>query len=458
MKYTFSVIITILILTSVLVRAQQEIPGETTYLSPAVTETVRDIMARQLIANPIIQREAEKDLHYPDRHFLPVNPNSPLVSQTGASTDIKQQSNVTTTLTKGVNFTAASFANATALTLYVPPDNMGAVGPTQYILAINSRITTFNKTTGVADGVLNASLDVFFTSVETQVSGAAAGTSDPHIRYDRLSKRWIMDIIDIPSTANRILVAVSSDSVITASTTWKFFYYQVSGGWCDYPTLGIDANALYIGGNLFNTAGTALLGTIGLVVQKSSVLGTGSIVCTKYTLGAASSGIYTPQGVDQLFDPSATEGYFIGTGNGTTGVLYLYRVTNPGSTSPTMSSAITLTVPATAAPGTLYSKGCTYNIDPDDDRLFAAMIRNGHLWTAHHIETTNAGVGSSSGTRISARWYDIINYKTGSTPALNQSGTVYSSALTTTRDKNYNYPTITVNGQGHALMGFDQTG
>jgi hypothetical protein len=30
------------------------------------------------------------------------------------------------------------------------------------------------------------------------------------------------------------------------------------------------------------------------------------------------------------------------------------------------------------------------------------MIRNGHLWTAHHIETTNAGVGSSSGTVESA--------------------------------------------------------
>ena len=456
MKYIFSILM-LIIFTSVMAHAQQEIKGETTFLSPAVTETVRDIMGRQILgANPIKNKEGEKDLNYPDRHFLPMNPNSPLVSQTGVSTDSRQQSNITLALTKGVNFTAASYSNATASTLYVPPDNMGAVGPTQYILAINSRITTFNKTTGVADGILNANLDVFFNSVET--GGSATGTSDPHIRYDRLSKKWIMDIIDLPSTANRILIAVSSDSIITASTTWKFFYYQVSGGWCDYPTLGIDANAIYIGGNLFNVAGTSFIGTIGLVVQKSSILGAGPIVCTKYTLGASSSGIYTPQGVDQLYDPAATEGYFIGTGNGTTGVLYLYRVTNPGSASPTMSSAISLTVPATAAPTTLYSKGCTLNIDPDDDRLFAAMIRNGHLWTAHHIETTNAGVGSGSGTRISARWYDIINYKTGSTPALNQSGTVYSSALTSSYDKNYNYPTITVNGQGHALMGFDQTG
>ena len=86
------------------------------------------------------------------------------------------------------------------------------------------------------------------------------------------------------------------------------------------------------------------------------------------------------------------------------------------------------------------------------------MIRNGHLWTAHHIQTSNLGVGGSSGTRISARWYDLINFKTGSTPSANQSGTVYSNSITSTRDKNYAYPTITVNGQGHSLMGFTATG
>jgi hypothetical protein len=33
---------------------------------------------------------------------------------------------------------------------------MGSVGPTQYVVFVNGRLVTFNKTTGVADGVLNA--------------------------------------------------------------------------------------------------------------------------------------------------------------------------------------------------------------------------------------------------------------------------------------------------------------
>ncbi len=37
-----------------------------------------------------------------------------------------------------------------------PPDNMGAIGPAQYIVFVNGRIRSFNKTTGVADGVLDA--------------------------------------------------------------------------------------------------------------------------------------------------------------------------------------------------------------------------------------------------------------------------------------------------------------
>ena len=461
MKLFFSTIL-ISILFSVFVNAQQIEKGITTFGSSAVSETVSDIMARQILGakNPR-SVEAEKEKEYPDRHNLPQNLNSPGVSSYSSKLKISNspnQVNSSATISKGLSFTGGTLTGGGAY----PPDNMGSVGPTQYIVCINSIVTSFNKTTGLADGVLNITTDNFFASVMSTASGTF--TSDPHIRYDRLTKRWIFIIIDVPSgtgsVANRVLVGVSADSTITPSTVIKFFYYQNSGNFIDYPTLGIDKNAIYIGGNLFNLAGTAFLGTIGLVVQKTSIMGSGPMVSTKFTLGGASSGIYTPQGVDNLYDLTATEGYFIGVDAGTYGILDLVRVLNPGSGSPSVSAAVTITVPTTYAPGTFFAKpgSSSYNLDPDDERLFAAMIRNGHIWTAHHIETTNTGVGSSSGTRISARWYDLINYKTGFTPALNQSGTVFSNALTTTRDRNFGYPTISANGQGHALMGFTIAG
>src|SRR5262249_39646757 len=49
------------------------------------------------------------------------------------------------------SFTAATLADASGF----PPDPMGAVGPSQFLMVINGRVRTFNKTTGAADGVLN---------------------------------------------------------------------------------------------------------------------------------------------------------------------------------------------------------------------------------------------------------------------------------------------------------------
>jgi len=466
MKYFFPFFL-LIIFTSILVNAQQS--GVTTIGSIAVSETVSDIMARQILgAQHFRSIEEEKELQYPDRHNLADNPNSPKVSIypfTGSAETVSKL-NTPLALTKGVNFTGATFATTGANS--TPPDNQGYVGPTQYIVCVNGQLISYNKNTGLADGALNTTLDNFFSSVVS-----FASTCDPRIKYDRLSKRWIFLDIDLPTYNNRVVIGVSADSIISSSTVMKFYYFQQgSNDFLDYPTLGVDANAIYIGGNLFDNSGN-FAGTTGLVVQKSSIMGSGSIVATQFSLGTSNgttaSGLYTPQGVDNLYDAASTEGYFIGVDAAAYGILDLIRVSNPGTASPTVSTIVTITVPTTASPGQLNSVDQSYycdskpggtgnRLDVDDERLMAAMIRNGHIWTSHEIQTDNTGLGSSSGTRVSARWYDLINYKTGFTPTLNQSGTVYSNTLTTTRDENYLYPTITVNGQGHALMGFTQVG
>ena len=63
--------------------------------------------------------------------------------------------------------------------------------------------------TGVADGQINADPDVFFASVIT----SGSFTSDPRIRYDRLSGRWILTIIDVatPKAAEVLKKAQEND-------------------------------------------------------------------------------------------------------------------------------------------------------------------------------------------------------------------------------------------------------
>ena len=363
-------------------------------------------------------------------------------------------------------FTGATLADANAF----PPDTMGTVGPTQFVVAVNGRIRSFNKTTGVADGVLNLPMDTFFASVMTPTGGTVTSnfTSDPHIRYDRLSQRWIVVMIDVPNVgtlANRMMFAVSSGRDIASSSSFTFFQFKHdtlapagdTGNFADYPTLGIDTSALYIGANIFTPAG-AFAGTSAYVVRKSSILGPGPIVATAFrnlTGTPSGAGIYTPQGVDNN-DPAATEGYLIGTDNASFGKLVVRRVSTPGAT-PTISANIFVTVNATQSPLTVphlgNTGGANGNLDGSDDRLYAAHMRSGRLWTAHAIGV-NSGGTTTTPTRNASRWYELQNL-TG-TPTVVQQGTVFDPATST--PKFFWMPTIMVSGQGHTAIGFSTAG
>ena len=79
--------------------------------------------------------------------------------------------------------------------------------------------------------------------------------SAPRIRYDRITQRWYMVMIDVPNDgvntfANRVMIAVSDTPNISSTTAWRFFFFNPTANFVDYPTLGIDNNALYIGANI----------------------------------------------------------------------------------------------------------------------------------------------------------------------------------------------------------------
>src|SRR5437868_6867345 len=354
-----------------------------------------------------------------------------------------------------------------------PPDSMGAVGPSQFFIFVNGRLRTFNKTTGVADGVINANPDVFFSSVMT--NAPVNFTSDPQVRYDRLSGRWILIIIDVPSSSsrsvgdmpNRVLIAVSnaaSAGVITANTVWSFYFIPQNtvggantGQFLDYPSLGVDNNALYIGGNMFGAVSGSFAGTSAFVVRKSSILNGGPIVVTAFRgLISGGDGPDSPRGVDN-YDPAATEGYIIGPSDSTFGRLVMRRISNPGGT-PAISANIAITVNATALPINVNASGTSGQLDALDDRLFAAHIRNGRLWTAHNIAVDATGVASPSRDRDAARWYELSVPVGSGTPTVVESGTIFDSAATASSARWFWIPSVVVSGQGHAAFGFSTAG
>jgi hypothetical protein len=443
-----------------------ELSGNSFTGAPGITETVDELMdrERQTPTEPATDLKAKEEFEV-EREFLEENPEAPAVSQWPPAEENFGPNEVLSPQTIGTNFQTVTLTGLTE-SASIPPDPMGDVGPTQILAATNGRIKVFDKS-GVL-GALNVSDTTFWAS-----QAPTTGVSDPEIRYDRLSGRWFVLAVDLQATNNKILVAVSSGPTITGVASFTFFNFRpsVSGdgaNFCDYPSLGVDANAVYTGCNMFTSAG-AFSRTSVYVIRKSTLLG-GTLNVTGFG-GVASgtvAGPYAPRGVDND-DPTWTQGYFIGVDTLTFSTLQIRRVTNPGSATPTLSANLTLTVPTTTNMVRQWANGIgTANnnrIDASDDRLFMAGIHKNKLtggtslWTANGVEVSAAGVALNTGTtndfkRIGARWYEIGNL-TG-TPSLTQAGTLFTTtagASSYNTERGYIFPTVAETGQGHMALG-----
>ncbi|GGD46831.1 hypothetical protein GCM10011514_08530 [Emticicia aquatilis] len=361
-------------------------------------------------------------------------------------------------------------------TIAFPPDNNGAVGPTQVVIAVNGSVKVFPKTgvtvaastTATGNGstpfanTFSLDADVFFSSV----LAAGSYTSDLHIRYDRLSQRWFIVCIEVNTSQvnNRLLIAVSSGPTITNTSSFTFFQIAHNlippagdnNTFYDYPTLGVDKNSLYLGANLFGAPanGQPFIGCNMYVINKADLMKASPVLtATAFRNSSVAKDVFTPQGVDND-DPNATEGYFIGVSNTVFSRLVLHRITYSGGV-PSISADIPLNVSTTSSPRTVPYQGAsptTKRLDALDDRLFAAMIMKNKitgastLWTTHNMNVSTTGVANNTARANGSRWYEIGNLST--TPTVVQFGTVFDA--TATNPKNYFIPAIAATGQGHA--------
>ena len=430
---------------------------------PGITLTVDEIMQKEAVLPkdfyPKIKPKSNPDIEEGEFPEVPADPNSLNVSQwppRNADEKNIQPGETDNPQTIGTTFLGVQVSEAG----YIPPDSQGDVGPTQVMVCANGRIKVFSKA-GVLGG-LDADLDVFFSSVD-----GGTGTSDPHIRYDRLTQRWYVVGINLYSGSNRIMIARSSGPTITNTSSFTFFQFAQdavgtpgadAGAFADYPTLGVDKFALYIGCNMF-TSGGSYIGTSAWVVNKTN-LNAGTLTVTGFheLSSGSAEGPRTPQGVDND-DPSATEGYFIGVSNFSYSRLTIRRVSNPGG-APSLSGNLNIAVPTTGPSITVPALGTTGALDGIDDRLYAAEIHKNKitgaitLWTAHHTQVNSSGVYNSSGGRLGSRWYEVTNLTT--TPSLNQSGTMFDPAASNPRY--YFMPSCVMSGQGHMAIASSTAG
>jgi hypothetical protein len=146
-------------------------------------------------------------------------------------------------------FQAASFGRG-----FIPPDTMGAVGTTQYVQLINGGFGVYSKATGAA----------LMVKSDNDFWAAAGGTGtggDPRVMFNKTMNRWVA--LGFGADVKNIQIAVSdTDDALGGWKSTTFTGYNPSNLFrpvADYPTMAMDANALYIGTN--NFAGATANGT-----------------------------------------------------------------------------------------------------------------------------------------------------------------------------------------------------
>ena len=342
----------------------------------------------------------------------------------------------------GLNFTGSTSGIDVSAN---PADANGTIGPAHYVEFINGRFAVYNKTTGVR--VLDQTDEAFWNAGGVTIP-TGFSTSDPRLIFDPSVGRWFAAQIDYNTTndnANRFLLAVSTTADPT--TAWRALAFPGdpnARNFTDFPTLGINADAVFLGGLFFDPISGAAQGSVLVSIPKADLL--------KTTPTAAKRTVFSPL-------PEATHGFILqpavhlDSAPGDATVLAvptagfdflpqtnLLSFTIQNAAAPggaTLSTPRRIPVPAFSIPLNPPQPNNLTNLDDGDARFSSAICQVGNLLYAVH--------GSQIATRAALQWYKIN--------ALD--GTLLQSGAITHTNLHFFYPAIAANTNGLVVIAFN---
>ena len=345
----------------------------------------------------------------------------------------------------GQNFTASTLK---VDSFAVPPDPDGAVGPLHFVEFINGRVSIFNKSNGVK---VTTMTDLTFWTQAGITFPSGWDVTDPRIVYDPVSQRWFASQGDFDPTGvantNRFLVGVSATSDPTG--TWKAIAVPSDPGgnnFADFPTMGLDAQAVYLSGDMFDT-NVNPIGPSLVAIPKAGLLANPPVATGLTNFGILS---YNVRG--QILEPAVCldnsgQGTVLSTlsigidaaGNFVTNTsLVSFQVQNlskPGQA--TLTSASLLSVPPYTAPFNPTQPDLSSNLDNGDARFSAKVYEvGGVLYAVHGTEVNNLAA---------LRWYRIQ----ASTQTVLESGTISDPVM------DLFYPSIAANSAGTVVIAYN---
>ena len=327
---------------------------------------------------------------------------------------------------------------------WLPPDCTLAAGPSHVLVSVNATVSVYNKTGGAP--LKTVTLSKWFQNVIT-----AAKIFDPKALYDQHAGRWVLLAVALGPGANDSFFLLSVSKTNDPLGGW--FNYKINAkldgmtatnNWADYPSLGVDNQAVYITANMFAFGGGFQYVKLR-VVPKAGPYAGGALAYTDFVKlkNADGSSVFTLQPCHTYGAPGAE--YLVNSvypsATGTQNKLSLWRLTNP--TAAPALTRITITTDPFSLPPDADQKGGGIPLDTGDTRVLNAVSRGGSAWCAL---TTAHNFGA--GNRAACHWFQI----NASTGALVQQGVYGGSSL------HYFYPAVSPDSNGNMVMVFSRSG
>jgi hypothetical protein len=352
------------------------------------------------------------------------------------------------------NFLGMGATNTASVETGDPPDPSGAVGPSNYVQAVNGGIEIWDKQGGVVSAAkLLKSLWSGYVGVNVGNGCASRNDGEPVVRYDRQADRWLVAQASIPHTTTGggpsfECVAVSKSGDPTGAY-WLYdfkFPYSVPVG----LKVGVWPDGYYATFNAFDGPSSAFKGVDVCAWDRAAML-TGQAAAQQCKFMAfpsnppacpAAQSFFAfgvlPATVDgSLLPPSGSPEYLVQfdqtqcSGPYNQLDVWQYHVDwgTPGNstlTGPTPITVADFTPPCnnSATPNCIPQPGTT-TIDALGDRLMDRLVyRNmGDHQSLLLNHTIHAGAGAG------VRWYELRmpSGAVGATPSVYQQGTVAPS-------------------------------
>ncbi|MGI9026102.1 MAG: PEP-CTERM sorting domain-containing protein [Burkholderiaceae bacterium] len=320
---------------------------------------------------------------------------------------------------------------------FIPPDTMGAVGTTQYMEFVNGAVAVYDKTTHARTQLIS---DTAFWAAAGQVGA----NGDSRVLFDPVNKRWIA--FSFGASVADIQIAVSSG--VNALGPWRSTKFTAfAGGTADFPTLGMNANGIYIGTNNFNAAGL-FQGVSLFTIPKSDLYGATPMTTNITRFDQIGTRTTDPDRRGQTFQGVVNNSAVLGdevilsTDRFTAPSLFdKFSVHNPGAPGATLTATQVINIPGYFPNNKGHQPDGTVVLDTGDNRIAFNAYQVGSKIYVTHTEGTATN-------HTAVHWFVLDA----------TSGAILDQGLIGDATHDYFEGSIAANTLGQVVIGYNRVG